>query len=78
MTLILPLLPTKARPYAKAIVGLLGALASIAVMFYGDEPKVAAAVQVLTALGIYAQPNGSTGEEEFPEDGLPENDVVLG
>ncbi|MEU9126571.1 hypothetical protein AB0D08_00385 [Kitasatospora sp. NPDC048540] len=63
-TLILPLLPVKAQPYAKAVVALLGTLAGIAVLYFGDEPRVAAAVQVLTALGVYAQPNGQPAEED--------------
>jgi hypothetical protein len=57
-SLILPLLPAKARPYAKSVIAVVGALAGIAVLYWGDEPRVAAAVQVLTALGVYAQPNG--------------------
>ncbi|WJN63043.1 hypothetical protein [Streptomyces phage phiScoe3] len=76
VTLLLPLLPTKARPYAKAILALLGTVASVATLLYADDPRVAAIVQGLTALGVYAQPNGSTGEDEFPEDGLPENELT--
>ncbi|MFE1842027.1 hypothetical protein [Streptomyces sp. NPDC059515] len=56
--LILPLLPKKAQPYAKAFVATVGALAGLAALYFADEPKVAAALQVLTALGVYAQPNG--------------------
>ncbi|AFV51349.1 hypothetical protein FDG66_gp29 [Streptomyces phage phiCAM] len=73
VALLLPLLPAKARPYAKAILALLGTLASVATLLYADDPRVAAGVQILTALGVYAQPNGSTGEDEFPEAGLPES-----
>ncbi|QMP84573.1 hypothetical protein KGG93_gp28 [Streptomyces phage Endor2] len=73
VTLLLPLLPAKARPYAKAILAFLGTVASVATLLYADDPRVAAGVQILTALGVYAQPNGSTGEDEFPEDGLPES-----
>ncbi|WLW38505.1 hypothetical protein [Streptomyces phage Vanseggelen] len=73
VNLLLPLLPAKARPYAKAILALLGTVASVAVLVAGDNQYVAAGVQILTALGVYAQPNGSTGEEEFPETGLPES-----
>ncbi|QMP84545.1 hypothetical protein HUN43_00027 [Streptomyces phage Endor1] len=73
MNLMLPLLPAKARPYAKAILALLGTVASVATLLYADDPRVAAGVQILTALGVYAQPNGSTGEDEFPEIGLPES-----
>jgi uncharacterized membrane protein len=73
VTLLLPLLPTKARPYAKAILAMLGTIASVATLLYADDPRVAAGVQILTALGVYAQPNGTTGELEFPEDGLPDS-----
>lgn len=71
MNLLLPLLPAKARPYAKSLIALLGTAAAVATLLYADDPRVAAIVQGLTALGVYAQPNGSTGEEEFPETGLP-------
>ncbi|WJN62651.1 hypothetical protein [Streptomyces phage phiScoe10] len=77
VTLLLPLLPAKARPYAKAILALLGTVASVATLLYADDPRVAAGVQILTALGVYAQPNGSTGEQEFPETGLPESDYEI-
>ncbi|WMI33350.1 hypothetical protein SEA_PROVOLONE_29 [Streptomyces phage Provolone] len=73
VNLLLPLLPAKARPYAKAVLALLGTVASVAVLVAADNQYVAAGVQILTALGVYAQPNGSTGEEEFPETGLPES-----
>uniref|UniRef100_A0AAU7GZN6 Holin n=1 Tax=Streptomyces phage Kamino TaxID=3158857 RepID=A0AAU7GZN6_9CAUD len=73
VNLLLPLLPVKARPYAKAILALLGTVASVAVLVAADNQYVAAGVQILTALGVYAQPNGSTGEDEFPESGLPES-----
>lgn len=56
--LILPLLPKKAQPYAKAAVATIGALAGLAALYFADEPKVAVVLQVLTALGVYAQPNG--------------------
>ncbi|WJN63281.1 hypothetical protein [Streptomyces phage phiScoe54] len=75
VTLLLPLLPTRVRPYAKALVALLGTLASVATLLYADDPRVAAAVQVLTALGVYAQPNGSV-PTEFPETGLDENELT--
>ncbi|MFJ7414627.1 hypothetical protein ACIQWZ_28085 [Streptomyces sp. NPDC098077] len=58
--LILPLLPKRVQPYAKAAVALLGALAGLAVMYGIDEPRIATAVQVLTALGVYVQPNGES------------------
>ncbi|MFE4451408.1 hypothetical protein [Streptomyces sp. NPDC056796] len=61
MGLILPLLPKRMQPYAKAAVALLGALAGLAVLYGLDDPRIAAGVQVLTALGVYAQPNGETG-----------------
>ncbi|MFE7463115.1 hypothetical protein ACFU6R_03285 [Streptomyces sp. NPDC057499] len=61
--LILPLLPKKAQPYAKATVALIGALASLAALHFADEPKVAAALQALTALGVYVQPNGEVEDE---------------
>ncbi|APC43270.1 hypothetical protein Joe_30 [Streptomyces phage Joe] len=75
VTLLLPLLPTKARPYAKAILALLGTACSIATLLYADDPRVAAIVQGLTALGVYAQPNGSV-PSEFPETGLDENELT--
>lgn len=75
MSLLLPLLPTKVRPYAKAVIALLGTLASIATLLYADDPRVAAIVQGLTALGVYAQPNGSV-PVDFPETGLDENELT--
>ncbi|WJN63204.1 hypothetical protein [Streptomyces phage phiScoe45] len=75
VTLLLPLLPTKARPYAKALIALLGTLASVATLLYADDPRVAAIVQGLTALGVYAQPNGSV-PTDFPETGLDENELT--
>ncbi|WP_327292432.1 DUF7439 family protein [Streptomyces sp. NBC_01198] len=56
---LLNLLPAKLQPYAKAVVAAIGALAGVAVFYFGDQPDVAAAIQVLTALGVYAQPNGA-------------------
>jgi hypothetical protein len=75
VSLLLPLLPTKARPYAKAVIAFLGTAASIATLLYADDPRVAAIVQGLTALGVYAQPNGSV-PGDYPEDGLPENELT--
>lgn len=75
VSLLLPLLPTKVRPYAKAVIALLGTLASIATLLYADDPRVAAIVQGLTALGVYAQPNGSV-PVDFPETGLDENELT--
>ncbi|MET8111169.1 DUF7439 family protein [Streptomyces prasinus] len=58
--LIMPLLPERVQPYAKAAVATVGALAGVAALHLADEPRVAAALQVLTALGVYAQPNGKS------------------
>ena len=58
VALILPLLPKRFQPYAKALVASLGTAAGLAALYAADEPKVAVAVHVLTALGVYAQPNG--------------------
>ncbi|MFD7976708.1 hypothetical protein [Streptomyces sp. NPDC059071] len=60
VTLILPLLPKKVQPYAKAAVATIGTLAGLASLYLADEPRVAVAVHVLTALGVYAQPNGES------------------
>ncbi|MEU6056995.1 hypothetical protein [Streptomyces sp. NPDC047097] len=60
MTLILPLLPARVRPYAKAAVVTVGTLAGLASFYLADEPKVAVVVHVLTALGVYVQPNADT------------------
>lgn len=55
--MILPLLPAKARPYAKTylnlIVTVLALLSAIWV-----HPVLAGAIQLLGVLGVYAQPNG--------------------
>ncbi|MEU5403704.1 hypothetical protein ABZ348_30935 [Streptomyces sp. NPDC005963] len=52
-------MPRQLRPYAKAAVATLGSLAGLAALVCADSPEVAAAIQVLTALGVYAQPNGA-------------------
>ncbi|GAA0967369.1 DUF7439 family protein [Actinocorallia libanotica] len=62
ISLILPLLPAKLRPKAKAVVAAVGALAGVAVLVAGDQPEVAVVINALTALGVYAQPNGETAE----------------
>ena len=56
--LLLPLLPEALRPYAKFIVAVVGAVAGVVAATYGDNPTVAAVLSVLTALGVYVQPNG--------------------
>ncbi|MFE9924255.1 hypothetical protein ACFYQA_22535 [Streptomyces sp. NPDC005774] len=58
--LVLPLLPKRVQPYAKAAVATVGALAGVAALYLADEPRVAAVLQVLTALGVYVQPNGKS------------------
>lgn len=60
--LIPPLLPKRVQPYAKAAVATVGTLAGLSALYFADEPKVAAVVQVLTALGVYVQPNGGSEE----------------
>lgn len=77
VTLLLPLLPAKLRPYAKTVLAVLGTVVSALALTYGDNVIVATAVQVLTVLGVYAQPNGTNGEgEDYPADGLPENELT--
>ncbi|MCS0601089.1 hypothetical protein NX794_07570 [Streptomyces sp. LP11] len=66
--LLLPVLPNALKPYAKAIIATIGALAYIAVYFFGpDQPALAIVVPVLTTLGVYVQPNGTrpTRDEVF-------------
>ncbi|MEU8621431.1 hypothetical protein [Streptomyces sp. NPDC048623] len=60
MPLILPLLPKRVQPYAKAAVATIGTLAGLASFYLADEPRVAVAIHVLTALGVYVQPNGES------------------
>ncbi|QDP44232.1 hypothetical protein KGG70_gp52 [Streptomyces phage Celia] len=57
MDLLLPLLPAKLQPYAKFVVALVGAVATVVAATYGDNPTVASVISVLTALGVLAQPN---------------------
>lgn len=54
------LLPAPFRPYAKAVVGLLGSLLALSQVLWADNPTVAAVVQLATVLGIYAVPNAPT------------------
>ncbi|WP_435812406.1 DUF7439 family protein [Streptomyces smyrnaeus] len=54
---LLLLLPARLKPYAKAVVATVGALATIATTYCADVPEVAAALSVLTALGVVAQRN---------------------
>jgi hypothetical protein len=56
---LLNVLPVRFQPYAKAVVAAIGALAGVAVFYFGDQPAVAAVIQVLTVLGVYAQPNAA-------------------
>ena len=58
MNLLLPLLPESWRPYAKSVLAALGA---VAVALTASLPAVPSwwpiVISVLTALGVYAQPN---------------------
>lgn len=58
--MILPLLPPAARPYAKAVIALIGTVVAVLAVTTGNE-VLGVIVQVLTALGVYAQPNVDTG-----------------
>ncbi len=54
--LILPLLPAKARPYAKAWLNLIVTLLALASAVMVN-PVLGAVVQMLGVAGVYAQPN---------------------
>ncbi|QYW07874.1 membrane protein [Streptomyces phage RedBear] len=53
--LILPLLPARWRPYATSVMALLGAAGSIGAIYFADDPRVVAGINLLTVLGVYAQ-----------------------
>ena len=60
MNMLLPLLPAKARPYAKAWLAALGTILSVASILIPADPKwVTVGISALTALGVYAQPNAT-------------------
>jgi hypothetical protein len=55
------LLPSAWRPYAKTVVASLGLILSALAVALPDVPEwVPVGVSLLTALGVYAQPNGGT------------------
>ena len=57
MDLLGPLLPVKAQPYAKAVLAVLGVIVSVLSVTLTDVAWLPIVVQVLTALGVFAQPN---------------------
>lgn len=57
MDLIGPLLPASARPYAKAVLALLGVVVSVLAATLTDVAWLPVVVQVLAAVGVYAVPN---------------------
>jgi len=58
MNLILPLLPVAWQPYAKSLLAALGAiLVTLTVTLPSVPSWSTVGVAVLTALGVYAQPN---------------------
>lgn len=61
------LLPVKFRPYAKAIVGLLGVALTILAVVAADNEIVTVIVSIATALGVYGVPN-----EDSDGDGIPD------
>jgi hypothetical protein len=54
---ILSLLPAKARPYAKTVIATLGTILATVSLSVDLPDWVAVVLSVLTALGVYAQPN---------------------
>ncbi|AKY03483.1 hypothetical protein SEA_DANZINA_28 [Streptomyces phage Danzina] len=53
--LILPLIPARFRSQATSVMALIGAMASIAAIYFADDPRVVAGINLLTVLGVYAQ-----------------------
>ena len=51
----------KIAPYNKFLIALAGALATVAVQFYGKNPAVQLTVSFLTALGVVGVPNVPKG-----------------
>lgn len=47
------LLPAKLRPYAKALVALLGSVAGYIAYAYADATWAGAVLSILTVLGVY-------------------------
>jgi hypothetical protein len=50
-------LPAKAKPYAKALVALAGAVAGYVALHYGDSEWGTSVVGLATALGVYTSSN---------------------
>ncbi|AKY03337.1 hypothetical protein FDI80_gp27 [Streptomyces phage Aaronocolus] len=69
--LILPLLPASWRPYATSVMALLGAAASIGAIYFADDPRVVAGVNLLTVLGVYAQRDEISQHAPAVEDDEP-------
>jgi len=60
MTLLLSVLPESWRPYAKTWLAVIGAIAVTLTIALPSVPSWwAVVVSVLTALGVYAQPNAT-------------------
>ena len=60
MSLLLPILPASWRPYAKAILAALGAVVAALILALPAVPDwLTVASSILTALGVYAQPNAA-------------------
>lgn len=63
MDLIGPLLPVSARPYAKAVLAVVGIVLSVLSVTLTDVTWLPIVVQIATALGVFAQPNRDADAE---------------
>jgi hypothetical protein len=64
-SVLLNVLPHKYQRKGRAILGTVALLASVAAVFYADEPKVAVALQALTALGLLNKDGSAVSEDEL-------------
>ncbi|AWY07593.1 hypothetical protein SEA_YOSIF_29 [Streptomyces phage Yosif] len=64
-SVLISLLPHKYQRKGRAVLGSIALLASVGAVFYADEPRVAVALQALTALGLLHKDGSPVSEDEL-------------